>query len=203
MADRPTGIRAFGLAILAVCALRLLAWGAPAEVANAGISSNQTVPTFTPTPGPPTAVTDLPTSTPTTAPGPTLAPTPDLEPTSVVASPEATAVPGTVLPPTGSRLPEPGGATALATSQPDAVLTATAIPQGGVGPTVSSTAAPASPGQATVPAWTPAVVGGGSAPGLSCLWPAIGLLLVLIGLGLLAWRRRDKARAARAAGGKR
>ncbi len=219
MNDKPISARPLAFAVVIVLVLRLLALGAPVGLAEESFFQNQTIPTFTPTPLPvtpsvtpsvsvipPTSVTDLPpvSRTPTPEPASSATPAPATETPSPIPTqpgltatpsptgPEATATPATVTP--GATLTPPGNTPPSAEATVD-------LPTPGVGePSVTPLPASEAPGpaasptamqvQPTLPPWTPALGGTSTASGSSCIWPVTGLLLVVLGALLLAWRGR-------------
>ncbi|MBN1136044.1 MAG: hypothetical protein JXM73_05640 [Anaerolineae bacterium] len=212
MNDKPISARPLVLAAVIVLVLRLLAGRAPVGLAGDGYLLNQTVPTFTPTPSP---VTPSPTSVigPTSAPR-TPTPKPGVSATPMTAT--QTPLPGLTQPgltatpsPTGSEVAVTPDATLLppenATPSPEASAD---LPTPGVGePGATPLPTPEAPGpaasptgmqaQSTLPPWTPAVGGTGTASGSSCIWPVAGLLLIVVGALLLVWRGRQNKRQPR------
>jgi len=213
VSGKPISARPVVCAVMVVLVLRLLAWGQQVGLAGDGAFLNQTIPTMTPTPPPvtpsvtpsvtaPTSVV-VPTSaqrTRTPSPVPSGTPLPATEtsspgPTQPISTatpsptdPEVTGTPGATLPPAENATPSPETTVGLPTP---GLGEASAAP-----PPISET-----PGEAaiptgieaptTLPPWTPALGGTATASGSSCLWPVAGLLMVLVGALLLAWRSRQ------------
>ncbi len=199
------------LALLATVALRLVAWGAPAQDAAHASDLNQTIPTITPTstrthtPTPtPTEPAVVPTTeAPTESPGvPTETPTatvsvspatPSGEPTSGLTTGTATASPS----------PTPFLAAASDTPARTSDVTVTGQVLATPGPTATSEVlpegsplpqpSPKSPvQQATTPLQPAEDSSATTSAGSSCLWIALGLLLVIAGgVLLIRWRRTE------------
>ena len=202
------------VAVLATLLVRLLAWGAEGRGTAYAGHPNQTIPTPTPSglPGTPSLTRQPPTRGPTEPPiqasafpspvrtDQSTASVPSVTRTTAVSEPTATVVPSTG----GSQTPSPAGSAVLTPEQVPASPGSSRAPELTAQPPGIPTAAPNPLGESTpvpvssVPALTqpqasaasPTTGVGFNLLNSSCLWIALGLILIATGIVVMTrWRR--------------